>query len=513
MSQFALGSAAPDVLARESSADPFRSTFALGDLAQIPIGAFKGVLVEGNKALWMAGAGFAESTGMPNARDWMFARAKELSDYWDERGKAESTAGEILGGVSKGLSQFATLGVSGAAATVGINRAMTEVERGKTLSEAYTLAALDTGVTAIGGALPFKLPTLGPASWSTGYKLAAQRIGYGVASNVVPGIAQRAIEGNLLESWGYKQEAAGVKVFDPTAIAIDAILGTAMGGYAAKLDYTAQKVALTEQRATLEGLKESADPVEAAKIDQHIKATDDMLEVVAKDEQRQTVLDVELSRARDIVENAKLSEDVLKAQALAQTDDLTTKLRILGEDALADRIEGVTPKADPELVDSAMVANEAQVAKESQPGMPADEWEQGKGVRNIDEAEKAIDEGRQPELEPVEVMPDPEKKAYLEQKARVLEEEGLTGEQAYDYRDEGDWTETRQESGLEQAKAASDKIIDRLPDDYKMTIEDDDGTMRQMSKEEYRQWVNERMAEIDDEGEAMSALVSCMLRG
>lgn len=138
--------------------------------------------------------------------------------YANSLGQQErSMAGSLTFGIGKVLTEFASGGAGAMAVSEFSSRATSEVLAGKSAFDANMLALNQAAFAYAGAALPGALG---------GSLLTKAASGSGI--NVATGITQRAVEKGIL----YSQDDARLadyKIFDPTEIVIDMVLGAAFG--------------------------------------------------------------------------------------------------------------------------------------------------------------------------------------------------------------------------------------------------------------------------------------------
>lgn len=138
--------------------------------------------------------------------------------YANSLGQQERTmAGSLTFGIGKVLTEFASGGAGAMAVSEFSSRATSEVLAGKSAFDANMLALNQAAFAYAGAALPGALG---------GSLLTKAASGSGI--NVATGITQRAVEKGIL----YSQDDARLadyKIFDPTEIVVDMVLGAAFG--------------------------------------------------------------------------------------------------------------------------------------------------------------------------------------------------------------------------------------------------------------------------------------------
>lgn len=289
------------------------------------------------------------------SREQAFANVQQSRDYWGTWYK-ETQSQTMASSILRGFGEFAGAGVTGGVAGIGfgggIDTALTEIEAGKTSGEALALGTVRGAADAVSAYLPFKISLL---RGSGALSATAQRLGYGVGSNVAVGVGQRAAEKSLLYSFGYDKEAADKLVFDPTALAVDATLGLAFGGLARFGDIRAARA---ESRAVAADIATQPDRTSA-------------LEVTPEDVQANMGPAPTGFAAEQIELAIQTRRQELQAQAEARPFDR-------GEArALDGRLQEINAElnrlpAEPEQVSPEAVAARAQQMRADSPAMSAE---------------------------------------------------------------------------------------------------------------------------------------------
>lgn len=174
--------------------------------------------------------------------------------------------GEMTYGLTRVLAEYAVGGIAGVGINQALPRTAEEIKQGTDMGTAAALGALQGGVNAVGVALPGTLPLV------KGFSPLAQRVGYGVVSNVPLGMVQRGGEQALLESAGQTERAAELPEWnDVKSVALDTLVGAVFGGVArahevltapkAKTAPTAEEQASKAQQELGSQLSESSKAV------------------------------------------------------------------------------------------------------------------------------------------------------------------------------------------------------------------------------------------------------------
>ena len=150
------------------------------------------------------------------AHDEVFQNAV---DYWTPKAGTVGKAGEITGQLAAGLVKF----IASPALAVADAQLSTSTE--------LTRAGVDTGAALIAGDLAGLSTVAGVAAPFVGRTLAA-KMASGVAGNIVPNTLQSAATAGVLTAAGAPEQANGFDWADPTARALDVLMGAAFGGAA-----------------------------------------------------------------------------------------------------------------------------------------------------------------------------------------------------------------------------------------------------------------------------------------
>lgn len=143
-------------------------------------------------------------------------RAAKMRIDNEDFAKKQGLGGGIAYGLTYGLSGF--FGTFGNPALYGQGlasaRTKSELAAGVDPATAQKIGAIEGVTGAIGSVIPFFGKTL------------VQRLGFGAAANIIPGIGQRAAEAAV---FGDRYASRAPEVFDPVAITVDALLGGSFG--------------------------------------------------------------------------------------------------------------------------------------------------------------------------------------------------------------------------------------------------------------------------------------------
>lgn len=143
-------------------------------------------------------------------------RAAKMRIDNEDFAKKQGLGGGIAYGLTYGLSGF--FGTFGNPALYGQGlasaRTKSELAAGVDPATAQKIGAIEGVTGAVGSVIPFFGKTL------------VQRLGFGAAANIIPGIGQRAAEGAV---FGDRYASRAPEVFDPVAITVDALLGGSFG--------------------------------------------------------------------------------------------------------------------------------------------------------------------------------------------------------------------------------------------------------------------------------------------
>lgn len=257
-------------------------------------GAAKGLLVEPARVLNLG------MSHIPAAIDNAFGTSTR--DWWFENMMLQRThravapnpretglAGQILHSLFDVGSQAIVAGPSGVAVSKTVGGAIEGVEQGLDASTALRKGAIEGGAASVGVALPISIaPVIGSR-----IPALLQQLGYGVASNVPLGIAQRALTSQVLADAGYKDMAEQYKGLDEGALITDLVLGVAFGGLGHAIQSKGARLplirpsdvdaALAKRNAyhievdTAPGIARNGETRDAH-VDSVMKATQDMIE-------------------------------------------------------------------------------------------------------------------------------------------------------------------------------------------------------------------------------------------
>lgn len=143
-------------------------------------------------------------------------RAAKMRIDNEDFAKKQGLGGGIAYGLTYGLSGF--FGTFGNPALYGQGlasaRTKSELAAGVDPATAQKIGAIEGVTGAVGSVIPFFGKTL------------VQRLGFGAAANIIPGIGQRAAEAAV---FGDRYASRAPEVFDPVAITVDALLGGSFG--------------------------------------------------------------------------------------------------------------------------------------------------------------------------------------------------------------------------------------------------------------------------------------------
>ena len=199
-------------------------------------------------------------------------------DHWTPKANTVGKAAEIVGQLGGGALQFA------------INPALAVATQQMSTSIDLTREGVDPGaallagdVAGIGTAVGVKLPFLGSTF--------ARKAASGAAGNLVQGVATAGATNLLLKAADRPDQAAKFDPFDPSARALDVLLGVAFGGIA-HLQERAQMRLDADQKAALltvnqaRHLEQSAAPdMTAPELTQHVTEVQRAVEQLLRGEQ------------------------------------------------------------------------------------------------------------------------------------------------------------------------------------------------------------------------------------
>lgn len=336
--------------------------FFEGALTAPLMGAAKGLVVEPGRAV-----NFALSA-MPAAIDAAFGTSTQ--DWWFEHMSLErasrkvtpnpretGTAGQILHSLFDVGSQALTVGPAGVGILKTVGKSIEGVEEGLDTGTAMKKGAIEGASSALGVALPLAIPPV------VGSKIPAlvQQLGYGVASNVPMGIAQRALTSDVLSKAGYKDMAEQYKALDEGGLMTDFVLGLAFGGFghvlhgkewAGGVKPSDIDAALTARNAyhievdTAPGLARNGETRDAH-VESVLKATEDLIAGRAVDVG-------ETLHAADFEPNPAI--DKARADAVAQTEKVSAPIT-----RAADELQKIDEAAEKRVMDKPVTTDDAVV--------------------------------------------------------------------------------------------------------------------------------------------------------
>lgn len=145
---------------------------------------------------------------------------KDAIEYWTPQAEHTNKAGDIIGGVFGGLTQFAATGFNpflfGAEAGLNTQGALTD--QGVNLETSSKVGGVTAVASAAGAFLP---PSVGG--------IFIKKLASGAAINLALGAAERGIDGAILQGEGYNKAAEQYSWKDSTSAAVDAFMGAAFG--------------------------------------------------------------------------------------------------------------------------------------------------------------------------------------------------------------------------------------------------------------------------------------------
>lgn len=234
-----------------------------------PIEWHEGSLEMVPRGLGSAGLAFGELTGTITASTLEAFGDDDAKEYWDkveQRKKWREQLGEnrrgFLPNIGTELVKWGSLVLTDpivAVSTMFTTEATDEIKKGRTLSEANTLAAIRAGSLYAGVKMP--------AALAPKYGLSAT-LGYGSAANIGLGMTSRALEGEAIGD-------EATPTLDPTALILDAVLGA---GFGAREHWVNRKLidAALDARTTTKA-QDSAPgiPTNGEQLDMHMQAVAD----------------------------------------------------------------------------------------------------------------------------------------------------------------------------------------------------------------------------------------------
>lgn len=198
-------------------------------------GVDEAVLYNAPQTILTTASGALRSAGLDYDADLAFQAAARNREWWNsQKPQLNNAAEQILYGFGSTLGKVGVgaalrMPVVGAAALQSTQSAIDSAVSGVDAQTSAMRGAVSGLALGAGVALPFSIPLL---RGSGALSATAQRLGYGVGSNIGLGVAERSADYGILQAAGYSKEAAKVNIFDPTALATDAVLGLAFGGLA-----------------------------------------------------------------------------------------------------------------------------------------------------------------------------------------------------------------------------------------------------------------------------------------
>ncbi|MFY7949312.1 MAG: hypothetical protein ACOVRP_08880, partial [Gemmatimonas sp.] len=185
-----------------------------------------------------------------NIEDWLIGQQaqarRDVARFMP--GPDVGTFGQLMFGFSQIIPQAAVGGLSGGPAGAaalpgtlqGYQSMLAMQDKGVDQLTAAGVGGITGLMTAAGVAIP---ATFGGRLLPT--------LGIGAAANVGQGMVTRGSTGALLDARGYTDMAKQYEAFDAEAIAIDALLGVALGGVAFGLQRTAGRPAASQIKPSL----------------------------------------------------------------------------------------------------------------------------------------------------------------------------------------------------------------------------------------------------------------------
>lgn len=257
-------------------------------------GAAKGLVVEPGRVLNLGLSAIPAAVDQAfgtSSRDWWFENMmlERASRKVTPNPRETGVAGQILHSLFDVGGQALTVGPAGTGVIKTVGKSIEGVEEGLDTLTAMKKGAIEGGATALGVALPIAISPV------VGSRIPAlvQQLGYGVASNVPMGVAQRALTSDVLSKAGYKDMAEQYKALDEGGLLTDFVLGMAFGGLGHVLhgkDIKAGEVkpsdidaALAKRNAyhlevdTAPGLARNGETRDAH-VESVLKATEDLME-------------------------------------------------------------------------------------------------------------------------------------------------------------------------------------------------------------------------------------------
>lgn len=218
----------------------YRTNQAIGNYA---MAGFARSARAGMLALSVGPIAYDAATGGTKAQDSWFETMDDYGTdavkYWTPGAQETGSAGRLLGGVAQMLTSLTAGGVSGLAATEGLNTGLDLVDQGVGSGTAIGASVIQAATMGVGGMLP--------GSGIVAGKLADFALAAG--GNVGLGLANRGGLNALLSANGYEAQAQQYKAFDAASIAADLVMGSAFWGLSRRFSQPQVDAALTQRNA------------------------------------------------------------------------------------------------------------------------------------------------------------------------------------------------------------------------------------------------------------------------
>lgn len=296
-----------------------------GSLEAIPRALGEAGLTLG-EASAMATAGVLETLGDEDA-DAYWKKYEQRRDWRKSLGEnRRGLAADVVGGVTK-YATLLTVNRPAGVASIFASEAGEEVNKGRSLADAETLAAIRAGTLYAGA--------LAPASLAPRFGLGAT-LGYGSAANVGLGVTSRALESQVIG------DEAG-PIFDPTSMAIDAILGSVFGAREYRFNKRLVDAALDGRATTKAQDAAPGMPTNGEQLDMHMQAIADATKATETgldpDFSRLDIGEVDPRMAARMNDTIKAINEAMPSEARVRASDLDSPIENMSRDEIIASFE------------------------------------------------------------------------------------------------------------------------------------------------------------------------------
>ncbi len=250
----------PDYTDFEGSQTPVETppAFLDGIISETPRSLGKALLRVGETSALITG-GVLQTIGDDEGAEDYWKKLEQRKKWREDLGEnRQGLASQVLGGVVE-YGSLAITNAPAAAVSVFSSEATSEVHQGRNSVDASALGAIRAGALYAGAKIP--------ASLAPKYGL-GKTLGYGVIANTGIGTAARGAEQLMGED---------VQAFDPTALAIDAILGGAFSAVEFRANKKLIDSALDKRSVTKAQDSAPFIPKNGAELDIHMQAVADTI--------------------------------------------------------------------------------------------------------------------------------------------------------------------------------------------------------------------------------------------